>query len=297
MRQATVNLLADMSAQPATLASGLTAATKSTDTAAPTTAITSPASGGQVDPGSSVTISGTATDAGGGRVGGIEVSTDNGANVAPCQRNRGLDVRLDRSSLRIGHHPARAADDSANLQSTPASATISVGAGPPATPTGLTATAGASGISLDWADTGNATGYNVYRSDAAAGTYTKLTGTPVTASAYDDTSAPVGTSYYRVTAVNAAGESAQSDPASADIRGPLGSGHSHGAHGYRHRLWDLAGLGGYRQCHRLQRVPFRCGGGDVHEADRDAGDRVGVRRHQRTGRHLLLPGDRRQRGW
>ena len=45
MQQATVNLFADMGAQPATLMSGLTAATASTDTTAPTSTITSPAAG------------------------------------------------------------------------------------------------------------------------------------------------------------------------------------------------------------------------------------------------------------
>jgi WD40 repeat protein/methionine-rich copper-binding protein CopC len=215
MQQATVNLLADMSAQPATLATGLTAATKSTDTIAPTAVITSPADGGRVDPGSSVTISGTATDAGGGRVGGIEVSTDNGATWHPASGRATWTYSWTAPASGSVTLQARAADDSANLQSTPASATITVGAAPPAIPTGLTATANATGISLDWADTANATGYNVYRSDAAAGTYTKLTGTPVTVSAYNDTSAPVGTSYYRVTALNGAGESAQSNPASA----------------------------------------------------------------------------------
>ena len=45
MQQATVNLLADMGAQPATLLPGLVAASASTDTTAPTSAITSPAQG------------------------------------------------------------------------------------------------------------------------------------------------------------------------------------------------------------------------------------------------------------
>ena len=45
MQQATVNLLADMGAQPATLQAGLVAATASTDTTAPTSTITSPAAG------------------------------------------------------------------------------------------------------------------------------------------------------------------------------------------------------------------------------------------------------------
>ena len=51
MQQATVNLFADMGAQPATLEPGLTAATASTDTTAPTAAITSPATGTTVTAG------------------------------------------------------------------------------------------------------------------------------------------------------------------------------------------------------------------------------------------------------
>ena len=43
MRQATVNLFADMGVQPGTLASGITAATRTTDTAGPTRQISAPA--------------------------------------------------------------------------------------------------------------------------------------------------------------------------------------------------------------------------------------------------------------
>ena len=71
-------------------------------------------------------------------------------------------------------------------------ATVTVGAGVPGAPTGLTASGSGSGVALDWADTSGATGYNVYRSDAANGTYTKLTTTAVTTSAYTDATAPVG---------------------------------------------------------------------------------------------------------
>ena len=46
MQQATLNLFADMGAQPATMQAGLVAATASADAAAPSSAITSPASGG-----------------------------------------------------------------------------------------------------------------------------------------------------------------------------------------------------------------------------------------------------------
>jgi methionine-rich copper-binding protein CopC len=78
MQQATINLLADMGAQPATLQAGLVAATASTDTTKPTSTITSPASNLTFARGAPVTITGTAADSGGGVVGGVEVSTDSG---------------------------------------------------------------------------------------------------------------------------------------------------------------------------------------------------------------------------
>lgn len=77
MQQAQVNLLADMGAQPTTLAPTLTPATKTTDTTKPTVTITSPAAGASQSNGANVTVSGTAADTG-GRVAGVEVSTDSG---------------------------------------------------------------------------------------------------------------------------------------------------------------------------------------------------------------------------
>ena len=210
IQQATVNILADMSAQPRTLQSGLVKATKSADATAPTAVITTPADGSRVDPGAAVTISGTATDAGGGRVGGVEVSTDNGATWQPATGRATWTFIWTAPAGGTWTLKARAIDDSANIQPTPTSATVTVGAGVPNAPTGLTASGSGSGVNLDWADTTGATGYNVYRSDASNGTYTKLTATPVTTSAYADTAAPVGASYYQVTAVNATGESAPS---------------------------------------------------------------------------------------
>src|SRR5262249_19772305 len=83
MQQATVNLFADMGVQPTTPIPALTAATQSTDATPPTSTITSPANGATRPDGSAVTISGTATDAG-GRVGaGVEVSTDGGTTWHP----------------------------------------------------------------------------------------------------------------------------------------------------------------------------------------------------------------------
>src|SRR5262249_24725163 len=84
MRQATVNVLAAMGAQPATLQTGLVAGSKSTATVAPTSVITSPPSGASVAPGGSLTISGTAADTGGGVVAGVEVTVDSGASWHPA---------------------------------------------------------------------------------------------------------------------------------------------------------------------------------------------------------------------
>src|SRR5581483_6388169 len=84
MQQATVNILADMGAQPGTLQPGLVAASASTDTTAPSSTITSPSNGANLPVGQAVTIRGTATDAGGGQVGGVEVSTDGGTTWRPA---------------------------------------------------------------------------------------------------------------------------------------------------------------------------------------------------------------------
>ena len=83
MQQATVNLFAMMGVQPATLMSGLVPGTAPADTSPPTSTITSPSAGATIANGSTVTISGTATDAGGGVVAGVEVSTDGGSTWHP----------------------------------------------------------------------------------------------------------------------------------------------------------------------------------------------------------------------
>ncbi|HEY6503024.1 MAG TPA: Ig-like domain-containing protein [Chitinophagaceae bacterium] len=77
MQQATVNLFADMGVQPTTLMSGLTLATASTDFTAPVVNITSPANGASLPANTPVTISGTASDAGGQLV-GVYISVDGG---------------------------------------------------------------------------------------------------------------------------------------------------------------------------------------------------------------------------
>ena len=217
VQQATVNLLADMNTQPATLADDLKSATMSSDTTAPIATITSPADGSTVSPSTAITISGTAADTG-GQVGAVEVSTDNGATWRPATGRTTWTYDWDTPANGNATVKVRAADDSGNLQAPPASVSVAVGAAqPPATPTGLTATATTTGITLDWDDTPDATGYHVYRSDTTNGTYTKLTDpNPVTASTWEDTTITAGaTGYYQITAINTTGESDPSDPANA----------------------------------------------------------------------------------
>jgi hypothetical protein len=79
MQQATVNLFADMDAQPATLQTGLIAATKSADITAPVSSVLTPPNGTSGSVGSPITITGNVADAGGGVVAAVEVSTDGGA--------------------------------------------------------------------------------------------------------------------------------------------------------------------------------------------------------------------------
>jgi phosphatidylinositol-3-phosphatase len=90
---------------------------------------------------------------------------------------------------------------------------------PPA-PTGLTATAGpgARKISLSWTPSSGATSYNIKRGATSGGPYTMIA-TGVTTTSYTDVGLAGGTSYYYVvSAVNWAGESANSNEASATTR-------------------------------------------------------------------------------
>jgi len=95
-----------------------------------------------------------------------------------------------------------------------ASATPAAPAAPPATPTGLQATAGNAQVSLSWTASTSATSYHVKRSTTNGGPYTQVSA-PATAN-FVDTGLSNGTAYfYVVSAVNAAGESANSSQASA----------------------------------------------------------------------------------
>ncbi len=84
IQQATVNVLAEMGAQPGTLQSNLVAATASADTTGPAVTITSPSAGTTVPLLSPVTITGTAAETTGGVVSRVEVSADGGKTWQPA---------------------------------------------------------------------------------------------------------------------------------------------------------------------------------------------------------------------
>lgn len=79
---------------------------------------------------------------------------------------------------------------------------------PPSQPVGLTASTSGGKISLDWLDNteANLGGYNVYRSNAADGTYAKVNPHLLIESTFTDIFAPIGqVSHYRIVAVDNAG--------------------------------------------------------------------------------------------
>ncbi|MEU4424430.1 DUF4082 domain-containing protein [Actinoplanes sp. NPDC024001] len=126
MQQATVNLMADMGAQPATLMSGLTATTASTDTVAPSAVFTSPANGSAAGNGAKVTVKGTATDLGGGKVAGVEVSTDDGKSWHPATGTASWSYDFHTTGATAQVVRARAVDDSGNIGTSPAVLTLAL---------------------------------------------------------------------------------------------------------------------------------------------------------------------------
>lgn len=115
MQQATINLFADMGAQPATIQPGLSLATASTDTTPPHSTIVSPANGASVNTGNTVTVTGTASDAG-GVVGGVEFSGDGGQTWHPATGRANWTYTWTPSATGTPTLLSRAVDDSGNLE-------------------------------------------------------------------------------------------------------------------------------------------------------------------------------------
>src|SRR6202041_2383127 len=86
---------------------------------------------------------------------------------------------------------------------------------PPPTPTGLAAIAGNASVILSWTAGSGATSYNIYRGTTSGGEGTTPVGTS-TSTGFTDTGLTNGTTYYyKVSATNSAGTSAQSSEVSA----------------------------------------------------------------------------------
>ncbi len=132
MQQATVNLLADMNVQPATLQTGLVAASASTDTIAPTSTLVSPAAGANVATGSAITLSGTAADNGGGVVGGVEVSVDGGSTWHPATGRATWTYAWTPAGAGSVIIKTRATDDSGLIEIPGPGTAVVVGSGTPA---------------------------------------------------------------------------------------------------------------------------------------------------------------------
>ena len=115
IKQATINLFADMGIQPGNLESGLSPAQKTTDTQAPVSQINTQ-SKKMYQNGFGV-VTGTASDSGGGVVGGVELSTDNGQTWHPATSGReSWSYRFPTGSQGKISLISRATDDSGNTQ-------------------------------------------------------------------------------------------------------------------------------------------------------------------------------------
>ncbi len=128
MQQATVNFLADVRIQPATLQAGLVLATASTDTIAPTSHISSPSAGASFPAGATVTITGTATDTG-GVVAGVEVSVDGGVTWHPASGRSSWSYAWAAAGLANASIMSRAVDDSGNVETPGAGVNVTVSGG------------------------------------------------------------------------------------------------------------------------------------------------------------------------
>ncbi len=178
--QATANLLADMGAQPLTLQSTLVPATKSTDTAGPTVSVATPTANATVPAMSPVTVSGTATDAG-GVVARVEVSVNGGTTWQPATGLGSWTYSWTPTQLGNVTVLVRAEDDSDNIGGT---VSIPLTVGPescpcsifpnsttPGTPDSGDATSVNLGVKFSTSVSGAVTGVRFYKASTNTGTH------------------------------------------------------------------------------------------------------------------------------
>jgi large repetitive protein len=180
MQQATVNLFADMGVQPGSLQSDLKAATVSTDTTPPLTAITSPSPGGAVNKGAPITISGTASDIG-GVVAGVEISVDGGSIWSPAAGTSSWTFAWTPVSTGSVTIKSRAVDDSLNIQTVEQSIVVTVQDAPcpctafgtttPANPDSNDSSPNELGVRFQVTVAGSISGLRFYKSASNTGTH------------------------------------------------------------------------------------------------------------------------------
>ncbi|MGF9764639.1 N,N-dimethylformamidase beta subunit family domain-containing protein, partial [Microvirga sp. 0TCS3.31] len=179
VKQAMVNLLADMGIQPGTLETGLVEATPSTDLTAPSSTITAPNGGSALTVGQAVTISGTASDSGGGVVAGVEITTDNGATWHPVTGDENWNYSWVPHTAGTFTIKTRAVDDSVNLETPGTGRTVTV-TGNNLFPTSATPPNVAQldpkaielGMKFQSSVAGTVTGVRFFKNDLTIGTHT-----------------------------------------------------------------------------------------------------------------------------
>jgi hypothetical protein len=180
MQQATMNLFADMQSQPTTPVAGLVTSAASTDHTAPSVTISTPTAGATISGGTAYTVSGTATDAGGGQVGAVEVSIDNGATWHPATGRASWTYAWSPSGIGPVTIKVRASDDSGNVQSTPASVSVTqqcpcsllAAKNPPVQPAGNDTSAINLGVKFKSDSDGFISGIRFYKETANGGIHT-----------------------------------------------------------------------------------------------------------------------------
>ncbi|MCI0682546.1 MAG: Ig-like domain-containing protein [Gemmataceae bacterium] len=202
MQQATVNLFADMGVAAGDLQAGLIQTVASTDFIAPDTTITSIPDGLVIQSGAQLTISGTATDTGGGVVGGVEISLDGGVVWRRAEGRGSWTYTWAAEQTGVYDIVARASDDSVNLETSWAAVGITVVADDATAPalSGVeTNLVNNQTVTIDWQTDESATSQVVYGTSPSSLNLSLTDLTMVTAHSITlNNLTPNTTYYYRV---------------------------------------------------------------------------------------------------
>ncbi len=179
---------------------------------ATTTTLSLTSGGTPSNPGTPLTL--TATVMGASPTGNVAFY-DGASLLGTSPLNGSFQASFTTSSLAIGSHSitARYAGNTTNATSTSAALVVDITSLLPSAPTSLLAAPGSNHIGLAWPASAGGSSYYVKRSLTNGGVFTVI-GNPSAAS-FDDMTAVNGTTYYyKVSAINTAGESADSNQVS-----------------------------------------------------------------------------------